>query len=107
MVSLTIFKSIFDNKTHRRLDLEDFDQFESLLYKMSEVDKKSKDEAQLICPATYEKDKTRANANVQEWVGWAAVDVDDFECEGDLQTELMSRFGHYRWVCYSLSLIHI
>ena len=44
MVSLTIF-SIFDNKTHRRLDLEDFDQFESLLYKMSEVDKKSKDEA--------------------------------------------------------------
>ena len=101
MVSLTIFKSIFDNKTHRRLDLEDFDQFESLLYKMSEVDKKSKDEAQLICPATYEKDKTRANANVQEWVGWAAVDVDDFECDGDLQTELMSRFGHYRWVCYS------
>ena len=28
------------------------------------------------------------------------VDVDDFECEG-IYRQLMSRFGHYRWVCCS------
>ena len=29
--SLTIFKSIFDNKTHRRMDFESFDVFETVM----------------------------------------------------------------------------
>ena len=35
-ISLTLFKNVFDNKTHQRLDFRDFDSFESVLYKLSE-----------------------------------------------------------------------
>ena len=36
MYSLTVFKSKFDNKTHRRMDFESWDKFEKFLYKLSE-----------------------------------------------------------------------
>jgi hypothetical protein len=32
---------------------------------------------------------------------WCAVDVDDFEFEGDLFDALNKLFGSWRWVCYS------
>ena len=100
-ISGTLFKSIFDNKTNRRIDLADFDAFEKVLYNLAEVPRQDKKDAELISPAVYHPDTTRANKNVIEWAGWCAVDVDDFEFEGDLKNELVNRFSAYRWICYS------
>lgn len=101
MLSITIFKSLFDNKTEKRLDLNDFDAFEKFLYKLADEPKASKKDAVLISPATYQPDTTRANANVIDWAGWCCVDVDEFESTGDLQNELVNRFSTLRFVCYS------
>ena len=100
-ISLTLFNSIFDNKTDKRIDVHDFNAFERVLYELSEKPRQSKKDAELISPATYKPNTTRANDNVVEWSGWCAVDVDDIEFEGDLEDELIRRFSDYRFVCYS------
>jgi hypothetical protein len=41
-ISFTIFKNIFDNKTHRRIDLPNFDAFEKFLYKLASEPKASR-----------------------------------------------------------------
>jgi hypothetical protein len=43
MYSITIFKNRYDNKTHRRLDVETWDQFVNIFYKMAETAFKRKD----------------------------------------------------------------
>jgi hypothetical protein len=101
MLSLTIFNSLFDNKTHQRVDLPDFDAFEKVLYQLSEKPRVSKKDAELISPAIYVKDTTRANANVTEWAGWCCVDVDEYIPNGDLKDDLCNKFAHLRFVCYS------
>ena len=104
MVSLTIFKNLYDNKTNKRMDFESWNEFERLLYKLSEVEFASKKDAYLISPAVFLPDTTRANKNVTEWAGWAAVDVDDYQLyndNGDVENELFSRFGRFHYVCYS------
>jgi hypothetical protein len=112
--SLTAFGSIFDNKTHRQIHHDDWQSFESMLYKMAQTPgyklKKGERKAPkglkaspLISPAVFPEGKTRANDNVIEWAGWAALDIDDHKFEGDLQKELHSRFGNYYYVCYSTS----
>jgi len=101
MIKLTIFNSLFDNKTHKRLELSDFDSFEKFLYKLSEEPKSNKKDAVLISPATYQPDTTRANTNVIEWSGWCCVDVDEYETTGDLNADLCDRFSNYRFICYS------
>lgn len=101
MYSLTIFKSRFDNKTDKRVDLNTWDQLTKLIYKLSERPLNGKEDAELISPATYSPGTTRANKNVLAWAGWAAVDVDDHEFKGDLEDELVKRFGHWDFVCYS------
>jgi len=102
MYSLTIFKSIFDNKTNKRMDFDDWSGFESLLVDLSKENVKSKKEASLISPAVYLSDTTRANANVTHWAKWAAVDVDDYEIDTEsLQEELNKTLGDYYYVCYS------
>ena len=76
---LTIFKSIYDNKTHRQLSFDTWDAFEGLLYKLSDQPgyKPKKDERKdgsaLISPAVFPTGTTRANANVSVWGGWAAL----------------------------------
>lgn len=99
--SLTVFKSVFDNKTHRKMDFSNFDEFENFLYKLSKIEHGGKKDAQLISPATYKDATTRANKNVLDWGGWCAVDVDDHEFKGNLKDELYSHYGKYRFVCYS------
>lgn len=108
MISLTIFKSIFDNKTDKRMDFPDFPAFEKFLYKLSDENLESKKDAVLMSPAVYTPDTTRKNVNVIEWAGWAAVDVDDYICEKELQDDLVERFGSHYFVCYSTasSTIH-
>ena len=78
MVSLTIFDSIYDNKTEKRMDYNSFDEFESILYKLAESDKyPKKTDAPLISPAIYKTETTRANSNVTGWGGFGIIDVDD------------------------------
>lgn len=100
-LSLTLFNSIFDNKTDKRVDVHDFNAFERVLYQLAEKPRKGKKDAELMSPAVYLPNTTRANDNVVEWSTWCAVDVDDFEFEGDLFDALHKLFGSWRWVCYS------
>ena len=112
--SLTAFASIFDNKTHRQIHHDNWQSFEDMLYKMSETNgyklkrgerkaPKGLKASPLITPAVYEEGKTRANDNVIEWAGWAAIDVDDHKFEGNLKDELYTKYGNYYYVCYSTS----
>lgn len=108
MYSITVFKSIFDNDTSTRVDFQTFDQFERSLYHLSTLPgykpkkgERSSKASPLISPAVYKPGTTRANANVTSWAGWAAIDVDNHEFKGDLENELRSRFGSWRYVCYS------
>lgn len=107
MYSVTIFKSLFDNKTDKRVDLKDWSAFEKMLYDLSKMPGykakrgENKKSSPLMSPAIYHPDTTRANKNVIEWAGWAAVDVDDHKFEGNLEDELRDRFGNWYYVCYS------
>lgn len=101
MTSLTLFKSIYDNKTEKSMEFSDWKQFEALLYSLSTIALKDKKAAQLISPASYINGTTRANKNVTGWGKWAAVDVDDHDFKGDLKNELFDRFGNWNYVCYS------
>ena len=101
MYALTIFNSIYDNKTNKKMDFSNWKQFEKLLYDLSKIELKNKKDAQLISPAIYESNTTRANKNVTAWAGWAALDIDDHDFKGNLQDELITRFGSFYFVCYS------
>lgn len=102
MISLTIFKSLYDNKTQNRLDLDSWSNFESLLYNLSKIERKTKKSAPLISPAVYKsKNSLRRNVEVDCWAGWAAVDVDNHKFQGNLEEELKSLYGQYQYICYS------
>lgn len=102
--NLTIFNSIFDNKTHRQMSFSSWEKFEELLYMLSEQPgykpKKGerKNGSALITPAVYEKGTTRANRNVLSWGGWVALDIDEYE--GTFE-EAIKTFERNRFVCYS------
>jgi hypothetical protein len=99
MISLTIFDSIYDNKTVKRMDYNSFEELESILYKLAGSSKYSvKKEAPLISPATYKPGTTRANDNVVDWGGFAIVDVDDYEGE---MKDIEKAYSEYKYVCYS------
>jgi len=99
MVSLTIFDSIYDNKTNKRMDYNSFDEFETILYKLSESTKyPTKKDAPLISPAVYIPDTTRGNDNVTGWGGFGILDIDDYE--GDMK-DIEKKYSKYRYVCYS------
>ena len=107
--SLTVFKSIFDNKTDTRIDFDNFDKFEKSLYhlftlkgykaKRGEFTNKA---SPLISPAVYKPSSTRANANVIEWSGWAALDVDSHTYTGDLENALSTLYPNIYYICYSI-----
>lgn len=102
-VSLTLFDSIFDNKTDKKMEFSSFKEFENLLYKLSEIPRASKRDSHLISPACYkEGTNRRCNENVSHWTAWAAMDVDahNFDSE-NLQNDLCTHYGHYNFVCYS------
>ena len=100
-ISLTLFNSIFDNKTDKRIDLSDFDAFERVLYELSKKTRQSKKDAELMSPATYKANTTRANDNVIEWAGWCCVDIDDYEFKGELKDDLIRKFPDWKFICYS------
>ena len=102
--SLTVFDSIFDNKTSKRMDFAEWTDLEKVLYRLSKMPGykakrgEMKKSSSLISPAIYQPNSTRANANVIAWAGWAALDVDSYE--GDMQTGL-AQYQDYHFVCYS------
>jgi hypothetical protein len=104
---LTIFKSIFDNRTHRKMTFDSWERFEDLLYSLSTKPgyKPKKDErfhpdaSPLISPAIFKSGERRKNVNVEYWGGWAALDVDDYDSTFD--EVLDATFNPYRYVCYS------
>jgi len=99
MVSCTIFDNIYDNKTDKRMDYNSFDEFEAILYKLSESTKyPTKKDATLLSPAIYQTGTTRANDNVVGWAGFGILDIDDYE--GDMK-DIESKYDKYRYVCYS------
>lgn len=103
MTQITIFDNLFDNKTDKQMMFSDFNQFENLLYKLSEIPRKSKRDSHLISPACYkEGTNRRCNENVSHWSTWAAMDVDDHDfTPEDFKNELIDSYGHYRFICYS------
>lgn len=96
--SLTLFKSQYDNKTHRTMDFDSWDEFVELLRGLSTRPLKGKNEAPLISPAVYKEGTTRANRNVKEWGHWACVDVDDYE--GDIN-DLLNLYDDHNICIYS------
>ena len=101
MYSLTIFKNQYDNKTHRKISFDTWDQFSKFLYKLSKRPLGGKKDAELISPAVYEANTTRANKNVLAWESWCAVDVDDIEVEGSIEDYVRTRFRDWNFICYS------
>ena len=103
MIELTLFRNLYDNKTDKRLELSDFSEFESLLYKLSSERREGKHDSHLMSPACYtEGTNRRCNANVSHWSAWAAMDVDDHSFSSEnLENELRNRFADYQFVCYS------
>jgi hypothetical protein len=99
--SLTLFKSVFDNKTHKRIDCTSYVEFEKLLFDLADQPRKDKKSAPLISPATYKPNTTRANDNVIGWAGWCAVDVDEHVFDGELEKELLNAYGTWNHVVYS------
>ena len=98
-ISLTIFDSVYDNKTNKRMDYTSFDEFERIIYRLADSNKyPTKSEAPLISPATYMPDTTRANDNVVAWGGFAIVDVDDYI--GDIKA-IEQVYAKYKYICYS------
>jgi len=89
------------------MEFDSFDDFENLLYQLAKVPgyKPKKDErfnsnaSPLITPAIFKPDTTRANANVDCWAGWVAIDVDDYPA-GEFESTI-AIFRSYRHVCYS------
>lgn len=102
---ITVFDTIYDTKTNKKLDLDTFEDFERLLFDLSkmEVVKPAKGEfdvpnaAKLISPATFKDGTTRANKNVIKW-DFACVDVDDYEGSFD---DVIGALGSWYYVCYS------
>lgn len=81
------------------MDYNSFDEFEQILYKLSESTKyPTKKDAPLISPAVYLPDTTRANDNVTAWGGFGILDIDDFEGKMD---DIEEKYSQYRYVCYS------
>lgn len=102
MYSLTIFKSAFDNKTHRQMNFDTWNSFRELLFALSEEKRAGKQDAPLISPAVYKTDTTRANRNVERWGRWACVDVDEWEVrKEEIDERLTSILGDVYYLCYS------
>ena len=75
------------------MDYDSFDEFEAVLFKLSQSTKyPTKKDAPLISPAIYKKDSTRCNDGVTGWAGWCAVDVDI-----EVESEPWKEYKHIKY----------
>ena len=103
--SFTLFKSAFDNKTHRSTTMP-WAKFAEFLEALSQEPgyKPSKGEtgvkgSPLISPAVFTKDQLRRNVNVLYWGGWCAIDIDEYD--GKKPSQIVDSFAKYENVIYS------
>lgn len=103
MYTFTIFKNAFDNKTHRLISFETWDEFEKMLFNLAkkEGQKGGNNSSPLISPAVYIEGSTRSNRNVDRWGSWCCLDVDDITFDGDLKENIDKTCGKYEYICYS------
>jgi len=86
------------------MEFTSLESFEKLLYDLSKQPgykpKKGerKDGSPLITPSSFQQGTTRANRNVIQWNGWAALDVDDYD--GSFE-ETIEKFKKNYFICYS------
>jgi hypothetical protein len=86
------------------MEFTSLESFEKLLYDLSKQPgykpKKGerKDGSPLITPSSFQQGTTRANRNVTQWNGWAALDVDDYD--GSFE-ETIEKFKKNYFICYS------
>ena len=106
-LSLTIFKSKYDNKTAKKMSFPHFQAFSDLLFDLSgkPAYKPKKDElfspaaSPLISPAMFKEGETRRNVSVTHWGRWAALDVDSYE--KPVMEKMVEEFLRYEVVLYS------
>ena len=99
--SLTIFKSIYDNKTHKRLNFSSYKTFEKMFFDLAQETRKDKKSAPLISPAIYQDKTTRANENVLGWANWCAVDIDEHNFSDPIEKDILEHYGKWNHICYS------
>lgn len=112
MISATVFKNLYSRETNTRISFEKFGEFEEMLYTLFKKPgyKPRKGEypkfsSPMISPAVYAPNTNRANDNVIEWGGWAALDVDNYKPNIDstgcsIQTDVFKN-RDTKFVCYS------
>jgi len=96
--SLTMFHNQYDNQTDKVMGFDTWNDFANLLSELYQKPLKSKKDAQLISPSTYELGTTRANRNVIDWGHWACADVDDYTGNID---DILDRFNSNNIIVYS------
>lgn len=103
MISLTVFKNQYDNETNKKLQFEDWNSLVKMFATLSTRPGKKggKNSSELISPAKYNEGTTRANANVECWDGWCALDVDEWPCNEDVKSSVDEVIGDYQYLIYS------
>ena len=107
---ITVFSSVYDKDTSKRIERASFDDFQDLFYTCyKEREFKNKSDAALFSPAVYTPGTTRKNVNVEKFSRWFAADLDSFkfnhESADSIQAQLEKAFpkslGKYRYFVYS------
>jgi hypothetical protein len=98
----TIFDTIFDNSTSKKISFQKWSAMESFFYKLSNVKKSGKEESNAISPAIYKEGSTRANKNVLYWGKWFAIDVDTHSFESSsIEQQIIDQYQQYQFICHS------
>jgi hypothetical protein len=107
---VTIFDSVYDRYTDKKIYGNSFDEFEAYFKRLfDESNFQKKTDAKLFSPAVYKSGTTRQNVNVEKFSSWFAADLDSFVFDPNsteiLQDQLENAFpksiGTYRYFIYS------
>ena len=99
---MTVFESLYDVKTERRIRKNSWNEFVKFLQDLSRLSY-TKKTAPLISPAVYKDGTTRSNKNVSAWAGWAALDIDahPFDNIGAVKWWMNQFHSEKTYLCYS------
>lgn len=99
---MTVFESLYDVKTERRIRKNSWNEFVKFLQDLSGLSY-TKKTAPLISPAVYNDGTTRSNKNVSAWAGWAALDIDahPFDNIGAVKWWMNQFHSEKTYLCYS------
>lgn len=99
---MTVFESLYDVKTERKIQKNSWNEFVKFLQDLSGLSY-TKKTAPLISPAVYKDGTTRSNKNVSAWAGWAALDIDahPFDNIGAVKWWMNEFHSEKTYLCYS------